>query len=59
MTAFTCLQVERQRNVNGTRPILPTVRLRVREIMGVLYIINTQRVLNLIESFRRNPPLRR
>ena len=57
--AFTFLQLERQRNVNGARPTLPTVRLWVREIMGVLYIINTQRVLNLIESFRRNPPLRR
>jgi len=57
--AFTFLQVERQRDVNGARPTLPTVRLWVREIMGVLYIINTQRVLNLIESFRRNPPLRR
>ncbi len=57
--AFTFLQIERRRNANGPRPTLPTVRLWVREIMGVLYIINTQRVLNLIESFRRNPPLRR
>jgi SRSO17 transposase len=57
--AFTFLQVERQQNAHGTRPTLPTVRLWVREIMGVLYIINTRRVLNLIESFRRNPPLRR
>ncbi len=57
--AFTFLQIERRRNADGPRPTLPTVRLWVREIMGVLYIINTQRVLNLIESFRRNPPLRR
>ena len=57
--AFTFLQIERRRNVNGPRPTLPTVRLWVREIMGVLYVINTPRVLNLIESFRRNPPLRR
>jgi SRSO17 transposase len=57
--AFTFLQLERQQPVVGPRPTLPTVRLWVREIMGVLYIINTPRVLNLIESFRRNPPLRR
>jgi hypothetical protein len=31
----------------------------VREIMGFLYIVNTPRVLNIIDSFRRNPPLRR
>ena len=57
--AFTFLQLERQRGADGPRPTLPTVRLWVREIMGVLYIINTRKVLNLIESFRRNPPLRR
>ncbi len=57
--AFTFLQLERPRNGNGARPTLPTVRLWVREIMGVLYILNTQRVLNLIDSFRRNPSLRR
>jgi SRSO17 transposase len=34
--AFTFLQLERQRNVNGARPNLPTMRLWVREIMGVL-----------------------
>jgi hypothetical protein len=38
---------------------LPTVRFWVREIMAVLYIVNTRKVLNLIDSFRRNPPLRR
>jgi len=58
-TAFTFLQVERRREADGVRPTLPTVRFWVREIMGVLYIINTRRVLNLIESFRRNPPLQR
>ena len=57
--AFTFLQLERQRDTREARPTLPTVRLWVREIMGVLYIINTRKVLNLIDSFRRNPPLRR
>ena len=57
--AYTFLQVERRRDADGARPTLPTVRLWVREIMGVLYIINTRRVLNLIDSFRRNPPRQR
>lgn len=56
---FTFLQLERQRDTRDARPTLPTVRLWVREIMGVLYIINTRKALNLIDSFRRNPPLRR
>ena len=57
--AFTFLQVERQRDAAAARPTLPTVRFWVREIMAVLYIVNTRKVLNLIDSFRRNPPLRR
>jgi len=57
--AFTFLQIERQRDPAGARPTLPTVRFWVREIMGWLYIINNRRVLNIIDSFRRNPPLRR
>ncbi len=57
--AFTFLQLERQREADGVRPTLPTVRFWVREIMAVLYIVNTRKVLNLIDSFRRNPPLRR
>jgi SRSO17 transposase len=57
--AFTFLQLERRRDATGARPTLPTVRLWVREIMGFLYIVNTPRVLNIIDSFRRNPPLRR
>ncbi len=57
--AFTFLQLERRRNATGARPTLPTVRLWVREIMGFLYIVNSQRALNIIDSFRRNPPLRR
>ena len=55
---FTVVRLERQRNGNGARPTLPTVRRWVREIMGMLYIINTKRVLDLVDSFRRNPPLR-
>jgi SRSO17 transposase len=57
--AFTFLQLERRRDATGARPTLPTVRYWVREIMGFLYIVNTPRVLNIIDSFRRNPPLRR
>jgi SRSO17 transposase len=57
--AFTFLQTERRRDASTTRPTLPTVRLWLREILGFLYIINTPRALNIIDSFRRNPPLRR
>jgi hypothetical protein len=41
------------------RPTLPNVRLRVREIMAVLYVVSNRKLLNLIVSFQRNPPLRR
>jgi SRSO17 transposase len=57
--AFTFLQTERHRDAAGERPTLPTVRLWLREILGFLYIINTPEALNIIDSFRRNPPLRR
>jgi len=57
--AFTFLQLERQRDAASARPTLPTVRFWVREIMGFLYIVHSQRALNIIDSFRRNPPLRR
>lgn len=57
--AFTFLQTERLRNASRERPTLPTVRLWLREILGFLYIINTPRALHIIDSFRRNPPLRR
>ena len=57
--AFTFLQLERRRVPQAPRPTLPTVRLWVREIMGVLYIISTPRLMNLLTSFQRNPPLRR
>lgn len=57
--AFTFLQVERQRSEEEPRPTLPTVRLWVREIMAVLYVVSNRRLLHLIASFQRNPPLRR
>ncbi len=57
--AFTFLQLERQRSDNASRPTLPTVRLWVREIMAVLYVVNNRKLLNLLVSFQRNPPLRR
>jgi SRSO17 transposase len=57
--AFTFLQLERQHDATASRPTLPAVRLWVREIMGLLYIVNSPRLLNMIDSFRRNPPLRR
>lgn len=58
--AFTFLQLERTRNTAGTpRPTLPTVRAWVREIFGLLYVIHNRRLLGMLDSFRRNPPLRR
>ena len=57
--AFTFLQLERWRAPNVRRPTLPTVRLWVREIMAVLYVIGNRNLLNLLVSFQRNPPLRR
>jgi SRSO17 transposase len=60
--AFTFLQLERGRGDPPEavpRPTLPHVRLWVREVMAVLYIIHTRKLLNLIDNFRRDPPLRR
>lgn len=57
--AFTFLQVERRRSAAEPRPTLPTVRFWVREIMAVLYVVSNRRLLHLIASFQRNPPLRR
>jgi SRSO17 transposase len=57
--AFTFLQLERRRAPDETRPTLPVVRLWVREIMAVLYVVHNRNLLNLIASFQRNPPLRR
>jgi SRSO17 transposase len=57
--AFTFLQLERRRADEDARPTLPTVRLWVREIMAVLYVVTNRKLLNLLASFQRNPPLRR
>ncbi len=57
--AFTFLQLERMRSDDEPRPTLPHVRFWVREIMAVLYVIGNRKLLNLIVSFQRNPPLRR
>ena len=58
--AFTFLQLERLRaDDDAPRPTLPTVRFWVREIIAVLYIANNRKLMNLIVSFQRNPPLRR
>jgi len=56
--AFTFLQLERGRP-DEPRPTLPTVRGWVREIMGLLYVIHNRRLLGMLDSFRRNAPLRR
>ena len=55
--AFTFLQLERMRSTAAHRPTLPHVRFWVREIMAVLYIIGNRKLLNLIVSFQRDPPL--
>ena len=56
--AFTFLQIERARP-DGPRPTLPVIRGWVREIMGLLYVLHNQRLLHMLDSFRRNTPLRR
>jgi SRSO17 transposase len=58
--AFTFLQLERMHRPDDVpRPTLPHVRLWVREIMAVLYVVNNRKLMNLIVAFQRNPPLRR
>ena len=57
--AFTFLQIERARATDGPRPTLPVVRGWVREIMGLLYVVHNRRLLHMLDSFRRNAPLRR
>jgi SRSO17 transposase len=57
--AFTFLQLERARTGTPLRPTLPVVRGWVREIMGLLYVIHHRTLLHTLDSFRRNPPLRR
>lgn len=57
--AFTFLQLERLRaDADRPRPTLPHVRLWVREIMAVLYVVSNRKLMNLMVSFQRNPPLR-
>jgi SRSO17 transposase len=57
--AFTFLQIERARTADAPRPTLPVVRGWVRELMGLLYVLHNRRLLQMLDSFRRNPPLRR
>jgi SRSO17 transposase len=57
--ALTFLQLERGRATSEPRPTLPVVRGWVREIMGLLYVIHNRRLLHMLDSFRRNAPLRR
>jgi SRSO17 transposase len=57
--AFTFLQIERGRAAGAPRPTLPVVRGWVREIMSLLYVIHNRRLLAMLDSFRRNAPLRR
>ena len=60
VVAFTFLQLERGRAApRAPRPSLPVVRGWVREIFGLLYVIHSRRLLGMLDSFRRNPPLRR
>jgi len=57
--AFTFLQIERARPTDGPRPTLPVVRGWVREFMGLLCVLHNRRLLHMLDSFRRNAPLRR
>ena len=57
--AFTFLQIERAHPTDGPRPTLPVVRGWVRETMGLLYVRHNRRLLHMLDSFRRNAPLRR
>lgn len=57
--AFTFLQIERARPTDGPRPTLPVMRGWVREIMGLLYVLHNRRLLGMLDSLRRHPPLRR
>ena len=57
--AFTFLQLERVQAATTVRPTLPTVRQWTREIFGLLYVIHNRQLLRTLDSFRRNPPLRR
>ena len=57
--AFIFLQIERARQPDAPHPTLPVVRGWVREVLGLLYILHNPRLLGMLDSFRRNAPLRR
>lgn len=57
--AFTFLQIERGRTSVDLRSTLPVVRGWVREILRLLYVTHNRRRLSMLDSFRRNAPLRR
>ena len=57
--AFTFLQLERARHPATVRPTLPVVRGWVREIFGLLYVMHSRRLLYMLASFQRKPPLLR
>lgn len=57
--AYTFLQLERLRTATAPRPTLPTVRTWVREIMAMLYVASSRKLLDLLVSFHQDPPLRR
>lgn len=57
--AFTFLQSERLQYPATAEPTLPHVRMWLREIVAVLYILGNRELMGLIVSFQRNPPLRR
>jgi hypothetical protein len=50
-------------NGGARRPIYaphcPVVRWCVLEILAVRYVVGNRKLLNLMASFQRNPPLRR
>ena len=51
--AFTFLQIERRTpTAVEPRPTLPAVRGGMREIMGLLYIIDNRRFLSMLDSSR-------
>jgi len=53
--AFTFVELERQRGTTPT-PTFPQVRSWMREIIAMLYLVETPRLLKLALSFQRDPP---
>jgi SRSO17 transposase len=56
--AFVFLQFERRRFPTDP-PTLPTVRGWMRDIVAILYVLGNRKLMKLLVSFERNPPLRR